>query len=390
MAAHYLEEARTHGFPPGREDQGLLLLGESLSPDTTPKVYLFLREVYEQNPDLQHTLARMLSTAYLRDTVPNLKAAKQYTEVWLQAPSLTDDDRDLATLQLAEIYLDDHDPEACRSALSKIAPKSPHGGRLCCSPDVWRCSKGTNRRLVSGSGFNNTHGKDKYREAIGLLSDAQTFDDPEGTVMRQSKYLIGLCHLKLGDLRAAAAAFERTAHAVLVHRRRLPPRSACRNVAAAGRTDAALEIYKRAVQDVGDPALYRNYWVPFAELQGRISVAHKNLVAHGDFEAALDLLKASGELSPPDVVTAATAETYEAWAQHLEEAAKTLPPTAAWDKREQSRHLFRIAGEEYRKLSQLRFATEHYPHDLWKGGECFRRGQNFDSAIELSVHICSA
>ena len=148
VAARYLEEARTHGFPPGREDQGLLLLGDSLyRAEHYAESLPVLREVYEQNPDLQHTLARMLSTAYLRNTVPNLKAAKQYTEVWLQDPSLTDDDRDLATLQLAEIYLDSHDPEACRSALSKIAPNRLTKDRLCCSPDVWRCSKGTRSSL---------------------------------------------------------------------------------------------------------------------------------------------------------------------------------------------------------------------------------------------------
>ena len=46
------------------------------------------------------------------------------------------------------------------------------------------------------------------------------------------------------------------------------------------------------------------------------------------------------------------------------------------------RHM-REAGVAYEKLSGLRFATAHYPDDIWNSADCFYRGQSYSNTARL-------
>ncbi len=203
VAARYLAEARTHGFPAGRTDQGLYLLAECLyKAEHYAESLPVLHDAYQRAPEQKFILARLLSTAYLRDTVPNLRQAKRFTDIWLQDPSLTDDDRALATLQLAEIQLALRAPQECQQALAQIPSDSRYRGQAQLLAGRLAMLEGDQiLAALQDSGMDNSQGTDKYRTAIRLLSEAQAGDDPSGVVMRQSQYLIGVCQLKLGDLR---------------------------------------------------------------------------------------------------------------------------------------------------------------------------------------------
>ena len=43
----------------------------------------------------------------------------------------------------------------------------------------------------------------------------------------------------------------------------------------------------------------------------------------------------------------------------------------------------REAGVAYEKLAGVRFATEHYPDDIWNSADCFYRGQSYSSTTRL-------
>jgi tetratricopeptide (TPR) repeat protein len=55
----------------------------------------------------------------------------------------------------------------------------------------------------------------------------------------------------------------------------------------------------------------------------------------------------------------------------------------AWEatkERKQGLELLREAGMAYEQLAELRFASEHYPDDLWAAAENYYRGHSFSRA----------
>ena len=72
----------------------------------------------------------------------------------------------------------------------------------------------------------------------------------------------------------------------------------------------------------------------------------------------------------------------QAWGESLTNRAEGERFSVAEITRAEARIQFRAAGDLYLKLAEHRFATRHYPQDLWESGTCYLQGQNYDQAIE--------
>ena len=126
VAARYLEEARDRGFPDGREKLGLYLLATCLfNSGNYAESLPALHEAFAANRGQQYELHRLLSTAYLRDTSPDLKKALHHNRLGLEDPSLTAAAQDQAHVQQSEILLGLGDTVACQAMLDKIGQDSP-------------------------------------------------------------------------------------------------------------------------------------------------------------------------------------------------------------------------------------------------------------------------
>lgn len=385
LAARYLEQSRDFGFPPGRRREGHYLLATALFRSGCYAESLpVLLKVREAEPERRFELARLLSTAYLRDTQPQLQKALQYNRQWLDAPVFRAGERDEALVQQAEIALLLEDNRLCRNALADIAEDSPvHDAALLLEARLllWEGDQ-----LTAGKGSPedvSETAEQKYRRAIVTLERAQS-KDATGTVTRQSRYLLGLCHLRLGDRKAATESL------------RAAQRMDCRTPEALvaglleaeleqqrGRSDDALKLYLKVLENAGPPDTYRNPWLTLNELQSRLLAAQRLLLREQKYQSALELIDALAPIVPDDLIAQSRSESHEAWANSLMSSAGAAAPATAADLRKEAREQYRLAGVGYRQLARLRYATSEYPFDLWKSGHCFLLGQNYELAARL-------
>lgn len=387
VAARYLQESRERAFPPGREKEGLYLLGSCLfKAGRFAESLPVLHDALEDVPSQKYEIARLLSTAYLRDTVPNLKKARRYNHTWLDDPSLAEDERHEAILQLAEIELGLQDQEACRETLSAIPDDSPlHDqalilrGRLLIQESGRSVVRGDDTAEAADQDGN----KEKLRAAINVLKRAQSKASSEATT-GQSQYLLGICYRDLGDPRAAKEAFEQT-------RRRYyqTPEAVAATVAEAellqkqGQHEAALSLFLEMLREVGEPSFYRNYWISLSRLRERLLEAQKEFTNKHQFQSALSMADAFAPIMGPGKTAAAEAKAHEQWAEYLLKQADELGKADRESARIKARRQFRQAAVKYRELAELRFVSTGYPSYLWKSGDCFRRGQNYRLASRM-------
>ena len=253
LAAHYLAEARDRGLPPGREKEGLYLLATSLFHSGRYAESLRpLLEAVQAEPDGDYELYRLLSTAYVRDTRPDLNKSLTYNRLWLKDPSLSRGERDEAYLQQSEILLDLQDTAGCQAALDQIAEDSPVYSEALIILARLLMQEGD--ALIAGGGDaagRTVTGMEKYRQAIEALERAQSTDSL-GTATRHSRYLLGICRQKQGDTGAASKAF---GNARRMHY--LTPEALAATVSEAeiaqgeGHGDLALDLWLKAIGDAG-------------------------------------------------------------------------------------------------------------------------------------------
>ncbi len=381
----YLEEARDRGFPPGREGQGAYLFStclfhSGLYAESLP----LLLDALESNPQHRHELHRCLATAYFNDTEPQPEKALQYSLEALTDPNLTVEQRNQELLQQARIYLQLAKLSEAKQALASCSNDPTIHPEITLTEARILLAQGD--QLRAGATPDPTGSPNSaaslYRSAIDLLQSAQV-EDKTGGINQQCRYLTGICQLRLGDMRAAEEAFART--------RRLhfsTPEALAAALSEAeiqqsqGRHDVALTTYLDALAEVGDPQTYRNPWVTLAALSDRLLAAQKAFRESKRFKEAIELSHQAQETLPIDEMLQAEAAARQAWGESLSDRAKSERFSVAEITSAEARTHFRAAGDLYRELAERRFATRHYPQDLWQSGTCYLQGQNYDLAIE--------
>ena len=315
-----------------------------------------LQEAFETLPDARHEIARLMSTAYFNDTPPNLQQALHFNKIWLETPELDGTAREQALLQLAEIHLHRGDAPACRDAIAQFDQNSACYDRVLLIEA--QLDMKLARQLIDREGETSEAKRlatEQYRRAIAALEQAAS-KDPMGTTSGPARYLIGVCHQRMGDLPAAQHAFE------LVRRTHYgTPEALAATLAEAeieqqqGHDKIALQLLLNVTESTGESTHYRNRWVSLNDLQGRLEKAHRQFLQTAQFPAALSMVGAFELIIPDDEVMAANATTHETWAEHLLELADTQGHSARIKSQADARRHFRQAGDAYEKLSQTAF-----------------------------------
>ncbi len=393
VAARYLEEARDRGFPPDREDQGMYLLSTCLFQsghyaDSLP----ILQEALAANPQHRHELHRLLAAAYYNDASPQFDQALHYSLETLEDPNLTAAQRHQELLQQARIYL-----RLGRLAEAKLAPAS-----ITADEAIQGQINLTNARILiaeadrlQADGVANPDDgalqpSALYASAIELLQKAQA-EDKTGDTIRQSRYLAGICHLRRGDIRAAEQAFSRTRRVHFRTPEALPAAlSEAEIQQSQGRYDVALTTYLDALAEVEEVQTYYNPWVSYAELCDRLLAAQKAFREAKQFKEALQLSHGARTVLPIDESLLAEAEGRRSWGEYLTNRAAGERFSISRITLAEARHQFREAGKTYQQLAEQRFATRHFPQDLWESGFCHLQGQSFDRAAETLTRFLEA
>jgi TolA-binding protein len=414
LAARYLEQSQTKGFPAGREAEGLFLLGKSLLMcgdiaksrsilEAALEAYAAAddgqAEAIKADPDGHGTpttqapadhlaarraeLHRLLVTAYTGDPQPNLDRALFHVAAYLAEPALSRNDRSDGLLARAEIMFRLQQDGECRKVLTQIDPETEAAIKALLIEGEMLMREGA--ALAAGDSA-GAPAKAKYEAAIASLLKAQNRGADREAVTRRSMYLIGRCRLAVGDLRAALDDFRRT--------RELYPETPEGLAAALEEADLAgrmgqeanlVEHYIELVRLAGSADAYSNTLLPLDALRARLLSAYQRFLETGNFAAGVQFAEALYPLFAKADSLTLVAQTESAWAQSLEQQAARLAGDTA-DAVTATAHAHRRqAAAAYATLAGLRFATDHYTEDVWNSAENYLRGQDFAHA-ETMLH----
>lgn len=387
LAIRLLDESRDRGFPEHRDAEGLYLLGRSLAlVDRNVAARETLRAALEiARPEDLADITRLLAGAYRSDPQADSKMALRYNGEFLAASGVSESERSAGTLQRAEILLDLDDLEASRGALSSIDPNSAESaaasvvfGRVVMVEARRISDDRQSEQLVEGAALAAT----KLREAIDAFSYAQLRDRLQESPSRQAMCYVGECLIRLGELRGAADQFARTQS---LHPMR-PEGFIARLMLAdvfqkLKEPEAATEAYREALSDAARPDSFPNPWLTREEFRTRMADVYRTLIEKGEFGSAALLADKMPPLIDAGRAAQMSAEAHQRWASSLLSAASGS--TADEDAlRRQAAEQYRLAGVKFAELAETRFATHHYPQDIWQAAQSYFAGNDYAKAIE--------
>lgn len=384
LAARYLEEAQDRGFPAGREGEGRLLLGKCLYlAGRVAQSRVVLREALEAFPAQRAEIYRLLAAASADDAEPQLDEALKYNSQLLALPDLSPAQRDSALLQRARILLRLERLDECQQQLDALsAGGQQRGEAMVVRAEVLMARA---RALARGAVLPaeaRQQARRYYQEAIKALRQAQSRDTLENEATREAMYLIGVCFLEMDDRRAAWVQLERVRKLYAQWPEGLAAAFLQGELARrAGRDAEALAAYRALLTAVGDPATYRNPWLPLEELRRQMLATYEHYLETQRFEVALQLARVFYPLFARARAAQLSAEACRQWADSLLAQAAQSPPREAESLRRAARKRLRSAAQYYVYLARLELTTPRYADQLWQAAEAFLAGQDYRNAV---------
>lgn len=381
LAARYLREAQVAGFPPGRETEGTILLGRALieSGDVEAGAQV-LEEVLVVSPESATELHLILARAYLLASDPNLRKALHHIDLALSDQALSDQQRVEAMLNRIDMLTGLERFQEARETLASVPEVDDYRAQVLLTSA--RLDLAEARRKVASRLQTGEISDDLRAEILAIVEKLEAFPGGDETA-EQALYLTGQAHVLVGDTKSAIEQFEHI-------RRRFSssPVGIAASIAEGEllreREDYvdALTPYRRALTALEDPRTYQNRLLPLGELRQRILAAHADFLAKDQHEVALKLIELSSPILSRNRQLELRAATLSDWGHDLliqsrQENWNRLQ--LARDGREQ----LRKAGVVFEELAGRRFATVHYPDDVWESAECYFLGQSYTSCIRM-------
>ena len=385
LAARRLQESQRDGWPPGREAEGLYLLGKSLAmASQTVASRPILEEALALEPPNKAAIYRLLTRVWLEGDETDLQKALQYNALHLASADLEPHDRHAGLLEQAQIHFKLKEIDNCLKTLDQIPVESIVGaeaallrGRL-----MLRAANARAKQFGETPTPEQTQTlRTDYEQVIGVLRRAQ--QDPLAIkAIRQSMYLIGVCYLHLGDQHAALAQFERTRKVYLDTREGLAAGLQEADLLLAdGKDDEAVAAYCLVLSAIPADVKFANPFIPSQKFRTRVLQAFDHFQSQGDIPRAVQIAEHLTPLFPQSRAIEILAETYRKWAQRKLAEAEQTSGSGASQLRTEGRALLRKAARTFGELAKLNFSARSYPDDVWLSAECYLEGHQFSQAV---------
>lgn len=382
IAAKYLQEAKTAGFPAGREHEGSSLLGRALIESGNNQAGL---EVLENALQIEGAdtsdLHRTLASAYMLADPPNYQKSLDHLDRALEDVNLTGEERVGALLDRVNALAKLARFNEARATLQAIpdgditpSQMTIAAGRI----DIDELQRQLGKYL--GVETQPTQLVDAVRTTIDKLRRISPADPSAAEAM----YLAGVAYGLIGDTNHAIRQFERV--------RKLFTASSAGIAASVMEGDLyreqkrdhmqALTAYRRSLSVLDAPSAYRNQYLPLPELRQRMLAAHADFLSRDDFTAAMTLVEQLETLLGRTRQSELAAVTNSDWGYHLLQQALEGRGNPA-KLRRQGRRRLREAGVGYEQLSKRQFATPEYSDAVWISAECYLHGQSYSSAVRM-------
>lgn len=380
IAARYLDSAAHDDFAQATSTDGLIQLGECwYRAGGYARALPYLTQALKRRPRREAYVHWLLAGCYRRDSNPQLKLALEHLEKYLANRMLSPSEREAAIVEQARVYLDMRKAPDAEAALARIPEKS----ELAAAVNLLRArllmqqaEAALPRQAQDPDATTAT--KKLFEQAMELLRTPAGRDAISQQAHREGQYLLGVCYLKLGDYRAAEHQFSRTRRVNIG----LPE-----GIAAAmeeadlqrlqGKDEAAIELYKELLRDLGDLRDYSNPWLPLDALRDRMLAAYRHYRDAEKYEVALTFARSLAPLLAPERMLELEAEVLRRWAERLATQSSGGDDARSTTFAAQSRARYHDAAQQYYKLAKQSLATRDYPDYLWQSAECYRLAQDY-------------
>jgi tetratricopeptide (TPR) repeat protein len=396
IASRYLEESRIRGFPPGKENDGLLLLARSLHHGGRYSAsILILKEGLPKNPAAKGELLYLLADSYLHLSPPKVPEAAAQVRRLLAEKHLSAAERERGLLLQGRIALSQRQFAEGRAALDRIPAKSPLrteavllSVRLLC--DELSAAKGK-RGAPEIAQLNSSL---KAIEAISTKTRQSA--DVQARVQLLTGRILHLLHkpqeasavfaqlrkAHFGSPEAVVAAFDEAEYLLAID------------------PEEAVALFQKGLAEAGPAESYQNDWLPREELEVHMQAALTRLLVGNHFGPADKLAASLPPLLPEEMAYRWRARAEHEWGVFLRTApvephttaafsdvappSPTTPTTSPLPSREhQAREHFRKAAAHYERLAELRIATTSYLDDLMDSARDYLAGQAYSRASEV-------
>lgn len=383
LAVSYLHEARNQGFPPGRQAQGLSLLGSCLLaqrkfPEAAQEFERALRVASEYSEKLDVNGTRLkLAWAYGSLREHNNALVAEHLQKMLSEPGLPDDTRFQAICLRTQLLIQADEASSAREQLKAFTEEEsqrPKAVLLRGHVDLLLARRASLDPTTRQQLLDDSH--ERFRT---LLSQ------PESSTATQAEasYLLGLCLEAQGQDRGAREQFNQT--------RRLffsEPQSLAASLREGqllmreGNFNVALDRLAEVVQLITENSSEPNRWLTSGECREVLLKVFSDLTEQQKFPQAFELLDVIRPLSQDGLVTALDANLQAQWGEQLVQLAAQSPRQDQGLIKKAERR-FRAAGQAFADLAEERFDQAEYPADLLQSGRNYLRGQSFRQAAVM-------
>ena len=391
VASRYLNEARSYGFPPSREKQGLLLLGKSLiETSQTAEGIEVLSDALEVGPrkggPLNVAIHRLLAEAYTLLAKPDHEQALSQIGAALDDDSLSPDQKVAALILKAKILGRLNRYNESKQTLAAVPTAAERDPAVLMTRGqilLDGVAAALDRLPLQANGTLPPNLAAQVDEAVAVLKQAHTLDNHATEVTRRSLFFTARAAALRGDERQALKLYSQTHQQYGDSPEGLAAKLAEADILRrAGDERTALLWYRQVLQSDVDPATYRSEVLPIDQLRGRILEAVGDFVRNGLFGNAITMLEYFPPLFTLTQELELRAKTLREWGER--ELAQAVDDSKrSKDLQHSGLRRLREAGVAFERLAQLRYATADYPSDLWNSADCYYLGHSYTSAARL-------
>ncbi len=344
------------GFPPGRIDASEMLVDLYLYPGVrTPEL---LNRALELNDDV------------------------------LQAEPQDRRKTDIALLQRAEIFLSTQDFQLARDVLAKLSKSAANSqvsqllqARILLAEERYEEALERLRPIAMNDRLGQSHAAEACF-LLGLtaehlaelsLTRGDSLDNPEAVSRRYTSEAISF-------FKQTADRFDRTpeATAANLHLGRLWRLSKVEQ--------KALQAYGSALmafRPLPNPESFRNRWVSLEQFRQAILEAWNAWVQSQQYSESIALAEMMTPLFPREEAYEFAARVHQRWAEAIEEELADKKFSDRQTGTENLRRRWRQSAEAFVRLAGVRVSSSKYPEALWNAADQFRRGYDFERALDL-------
>lgn len=375
VASKYLEEAKSIGFPEGREADGLYLLGKALIESRQLKEGITnLRRAIESGAHGESRAHLLLAEAFFFAPNPDYETTIREIDLAISDPEIEPAERSAALLLRSEsLSALGRGEEALQNALEAGATENPARQALVES-----------KALVAQL---ETEDDEKpltlAKQAEAAIERARRADRLSTSITRESDYLKARVAQLTGRRDEALLGYDtlRRSHGA-------SPAGIAAALAEAemyqanNQDEDSLNSYRRVFDAIGNAANYRSAILPLNSLRLRVKAAHKRFMEDGKHSSALELTDRVGLLLGLTEKLEMRAETLLRWGE-VEVTRGELEGSEGVGRVRAGRRRLRQAGMAYERLADAQFATRKFSNDLWTSAEALQQGQAYGEAIRV-------